>query len=57
MTRKLSPEERLCEEGRIHCAAFSAYSDKCRYCALHGGFKFEKCHQNTGNATETGGLF
>lgn len=55
--RKLSPQEMLDEEGRAHCQDYREMADKCRYCALHGGFKFCKCFRPVRKTTVTGGLF
>ena len=57
MSRILSPEERLNEEGRKHCKAYSEYADKCRQCALHGAFRFCREYVPGGDEKPQGGLF
>ncbi len=57
MTRSLSPEERLNEEGRQNCGGYREFSDKCRQCALHGAYRFCKEYRPTGAVKQMGGLF
>ncbi len=57
MTRSLSPEERLNEEGRQNCGEYREFSDKCRQCALHGAYRFCKEFDSTQGPLPKGGLF
>lgn len=56
MFRKISPEEKLEQEGSATCENFRV-CDKCRQCALHGAYKFCTEFKTKVSQLPTGGLF
>lgn len=56
MTKRLSDEERMEEQGRARCRTYSPYSAKCRDCVQHGSFKFCRDYRPYETA-KLGGLF
>ena len=57
MVRKLSPEERMIEEGLSQCGNFREHDMSCRQCALHGAYKFCRNYKQRKKLPSGGGLF
>lgn len=57
MVRKLSPEERMIEEGLSQCGNFREHDMSCRQCALHGAYKFCRNFKQRKKLPSGGGLF
>lgn len=55
--RTAGPWDKLDNERREHCKKYSAFSDKCRQCAMHGAYRFCKEFDSTQGPLPKGGLF
>lgn len=57
MPRKLTPEEKLDEQGRAACTNYNSFNQRCRECAVGGLQRFCRGYQPRKNTEEKGGLF